>query len=137
MTWPSDRAAKSSTFQICIIGKDPFGATLDSMVSSESIGGKKIKVQRLTAVRQAQSCMMLFVSSSEKNHLPTILRVAHNYSLLTVSDVDSFAERGGDIGLVLQQKHVRFEVNCAAAEQQHLIVSSELLKVAVRVISNR
>jgi len=45
-----------------------------------------------------------------------------------------FAERGGIIGMVMQQDRVRFEVNRWAAEQSRLALSSELLKVATRVI---
>lgn len=134
VTWPSDRLAGAETFKICILGKDPFGVALDSIVSGESIGGKQIKVQRLAAVQQAQTCMILFLASSEENQLPAILAAARNFSLLTISDINHFAERGGDIGLIREQDRVRFEVNRTAAEEDHLALSSELLKIAVKVI---
>jgi hypothetical protein len=135
--WPTDRRATAETFQICILGKDPFGETLDAIVSGESIRGKRIEVKQLKGVQQADTCMILFVSSSEESRLPRILVAAGNFSVLTVSDVKQFAERGGDIGLVHQQNSIRFEVNRTAAEQCHLVVSSELLKVAVKVIRER
>lgn len=131
--WPPARAS-SEIFQICILGKDPFGATLDSTVSGENIGGKKIQVQRLTTVQQARSCMILFVSPSEESQLPAILVAAKTFSLLTVSNMNHFAEHGGAIGMVRERERVRFEVNRTAAEEEHLQLSSELLKVAVRVI---
>jgi YfiR/HmsC-like len=44
-----------------------------------------------------------------------------------------FTRRGGMIQLVLQDRHVRFEVNLAAAEHAGLTLSSQLLKLAVAV----
>ena len=54
--------------------------------------------------------------------------------VLTVSDVPEFCERGGIIGLVKKDDKVRFEVNRAAADRAQLVLSSELLKVATKVI---
>lgn len=134
VTWPADRLSNAETFQICILGRDPFGSALDSIVAGETIRGKKIALQRLTTIQQAQSCMILYVSPSEERQMPAILAAAQSFSILTVSDLEHFAEHGGTIGLVREQDRVRFEVNRAAAEQDHLILSSELLKVAVKII---
>jgi hypothetical protein len=134
VTWPPDRAVAGDPFEICIVGKDPFGKVLDATVMGERIGGRTIAIKRLSQVQQAGSCSILFVSSSEEARLATILDSAHRFNLLTVSDLKHFAERGGVIGLVVQQDRVRFEVNRAAAERCHIQLSSELLKVAVKVI---
>ena len=133
VSWPAGRTA-SGLFEICVLGRDPFGEILDRTVAGESIDGKNISVRRISAVQQATSCSILFVSPSEESHLGPILEFAEHYSLLTVSNIKRFAERGGDIGLVIQQDRVRFEVNRSAAERCHLVLSSELLKVAVKVI---
>ncbi len=134
VTFPSSRAANSDPFSICILGKDPFGEALDATVRGESINGKKITVQRLVNMQHAETCSILFVSSSEESHLPAIVAPAKTLSLLTVSDMKGFAERGGIIQLVRQQDRIRFEVNLAVAQESHLTLSSELLKVAVRVV---
>ncbi len=134
VTWPGSRPASPDHFDICVFGKDPFGEVLDATVSGESISGKAIKVLRLARLQEASACNILFISTSEESHLPAILQVAQNLSVLTVSDIGHFAERGGIIGLVPQQGRIRFEVNMKAAEHCHLQLSSELLKVAVKVI---
>jgi hypothetical protein len=134
VTFPSNRGKNTDSLSLCILGKDPFGEALDATVRGESINGKKITVQRLMNMQHAESCSILFVSSSEEGHLPAIVAPAKTLSLLTVSDMKGFAERGGIIQLVRQQDRIRFEVNLAAAQESHLALSSELLKVAVRVI---
>lgn len=118
---------------ICILGKDPFGPILDTTVEGESIDGRKLAVKRFARVQDAASCSILFISSSEESQLGSILVVAKRFRVLTVSDIPRFAERGGVIGFVLQQDKIRFEVNRSAAEQAHLTLSSELLKVASRL----
>jgi|SRR5579872_1615739 len=135
--WPSGRAAISGAFQICILGRDPFGAVLDSTVNGESVDGKTISVQRIHRVQDAAGCNILFISSSEESRLATILSEAGRMRLLTVSDIPHFAERGGVIGLVSQEDRIRFEVNRSTAEESHLLLSSELLKVAIHVIQRK
>jgi hypothetical protein len=134
--WQSDRTVSLGSFDICVLGKDPFGAVLDSTVAGESIDRKQITARRIAKVQDAGSCSILFVSSSEEGRLSSILTSVQSLSVLTVSDVPHFAERGGMIGFVQQEDRVRFEVNRSAAEQGHLVLSSELLKVAVKVLGN-
>lgn len=131
--WP-DRNASPDSLAICILGKDPFGAVLDSTVAGENIDGRKITVKRLSGLQEAAQCSVLFVSSSEESHLAAILPAAQRLRMLTVSDMRNFAQRGGAIGLLTEQGKIRFEVNRTAAEQSHLVLSSELLKVAIKVI---
>jgi YfiR/HmsC-like len=135
VTWPEGSPTKGAhTFGICVLGKDPFGATLDSTVAGESINGKKITVSRPARIQDASECNVLFISASEEGHLASILAVAQRFGALTVSDMPHFAERGGTVGFVTSQGRIRFEVNLRAAEQSHLTLGSELLKVASAVI---
>lgn len=134
VTWPADKVKSADTFEICVLGKDPFGPVLDETVQGEKINDKKIKILRTSRLQDAAACNILFVSSSEENHLPGIIVEAQRMHLLTVSDLPHFAERGGTIGLLNEEDRIRFEVNRTRADECHLSLSSELLKVAVKVI---
>jgi YfiR/HmsC-like len=46
---------------------------------------------------------------------------------VTIGESDSFTERGGMIGLIVDQGRVRFDINLAAITAAHLQVSSKLL----------
>jgi hypothetical protein len=135
VTWQTDRGATSDFLEICVLGKDSFGTVLDSTVAGEKIGGKKIVVRRPSRVEEANSCSILFISSSEQRRLGSILFACQRFDVLTVSDMPHFAEQGGMIEFVTQDGKIRFEVNLGAAQQSHLALSSELLKVASRVIA--
>ncbi|MFZ0562150.1 MAG: YfiR family protein [Terriglobales bacterium] len=134
VTWPATPAPSADSREICVLGKDPFGSVLDSTVAGESIDGKKIEVRRLAKAQDAAHCSILFVSESEASRLDAILPSLRRFGALTVSDIPHFAEHGGMIEFVMQQNKIRFAVNRAAAQQSHLVLSSELLKVAIRVI---
>jgi hypothetical protein len=132
--WEDERSSRSGSREICVLGKDPFGGVLDSTVAGESIDGKKITVSRPANLQDTSQCSILFVSSSEVNRLGPIFAAAQRSQVLTVSNIPHFAERGGIIEFVIQQGRIRFTVNRRAAEESHMILSSELLKVAVKVI---
>lgn len=134
--WPV-LANSVDSLQICVLGKNSFGTVLDATVKGEAISGKPVTTRNIPSMHEADGCHILFVSSSEEPHLSTVLAGAKRLPVLTVSDIPRFAERGGMIGLVNQEDRIRFEVNVAPIEDAGLAVSSELLKVALRVIRKR
>lgn len=130
---PNGAAAKGDSFSICVLGQDPFGSTLDSTLAGETLEGKPLKVKRISTPRDAGECRILFISSTEENHLREILAALDESCTLTVSDMPAFSRRGGMIQFVLEDNKVRFEINLAKAETAKLTLSSELLKVATAV----
>jgi hypothetical protein len=134
--WPVP-ADSVDSLQICVLGKNSFGTVLDATVKGEAISGKPVTTRNIPSMREADGCHILFVSMSEEARLSTVLAGAKRLPALTVSDIPRFAERGGMIGLVNQADRIRFEVNVAPIEDSGLTVSSELLKVALRVIRKR
>jgi transcriptional regulator of aromatic amino acid metabolism len=118
---------------ICVLGQDHFGGALDKVVSGERINSLPVTVKHVNAVEQAASCQILFIDRSEQRRLDSLLS-ALNLGVLTVSDMPGFLNHGGMIEFQLINDRVRFEVNLSAAEKSGLSLSSDLLKVAVRVM---
>ena len=73
---------------------------------------------------------MLFISRSEKERIPALLNQLKGSSVLTVSEINGFAERGGMINLTVANKSVKVEINQGAVEQAELQISAKLLKLA-------
>jgi YfiR/HmsC-like len=134
VTWQASQVP--GPLEICVLGKDPFGTVLEATVAGESIDGRKITVKRLSKVQAGPECRILYVSTSEQSRLRTILAAAQHFGMLTVSDIPHFAAQGGIIEFVTQEDRIRFEVNLGAAEQSHLVLSSQLLKVASKVLDD-
>lgn len=122
-----------SPFTFCVLGQDPFGRDLDAILAGETINGANTAAVRVSKPREAVRCRVLFISSSEDNQLKQILMELEGTSVLTVSDLPQFSQRGGMVQFVLDGKKVRFEVNLTPVEHAHLAMSSQLLKVAVNL----
>jgi hypothetical protein len=135
--WPAKVTADNNeAFTICVLGKDPFGASLDSTIAGEAIDGRSVLAKRIAKPQEALNCRVLFISSSEDAQLKEIFATLDKTSVLTVSDMSQFTRRGGMIQFVEDANKVRFEVNLTVAERAGLTLSSELLKVAVIVRRN-
>lgn len=125
--WP---AAAPEARVVAVIGEDPFGSVLDQTFESEASGGSAWEVQRLPSAEAAPRSRILFISRSEEGRLPLILDRVRDAPVLTVSDIPHFAERGGMIGLRLEQRKVRFDIAPDTAARAGLKLSSQLLKLA-------
>jgi len=133
VAWPPSPATATSSFNICVLGQDPFGSTLANILADETVAGKTVAARRIPTPQEAMTCRVLFISSSESGRLKEILTILRGASVLTVSDLPEFTRHGGMVQFLLADDRVRFEVNLAAAERARLTLSSELLKVATSV----
>jgi hypothetical protein len=133
--WPSEAVSvQAGSFQLCVLGKDPFGPALHKTISGETIEGKYVVAKQVLSPQGAADCREVFISSSEDGQLDAILSALDADRTLTVSDLPDFTERGGMIEFVSQSNRIRFQVNLAAARRAGLTLSSQLLKVATKVI---
>jgi len=129
--WPPQAfESDQAPFVIGVIGRDPFGATLDDIVRGERAKGRPLVVRRFHAVQMIRGCHILFVSRSEHYRLHDILRHARGHAVLTVSDLDNFTSTGGMVGFRTEQQRIVLQVNPAAASAAELVISSKLLRVA-------
>ncbi len=127
--WPQPTRAEEP-LSIGIVGANPFGATIHHLEES-SIGGRPVRVLFPENRDEIRACQVLFISRSESHRLPRWLADLEARPVLTVSDMDDFAARGGMIGLLLHNNRIRFEINLAAAQQAGLNISSKLLGLAI------
>lgn len=123
--WPASADPDpNAPFSICILGENPFGTALDQIVEGESINGHKLAVRRIGPA-EVKSCKVIYVGPNEKYSPKNTER-----GVLTVGEGDNFLRDGGVIAFVLDNRHVRFDVNRGAAARAGLTISSKLLSVA-------
>lgn len=115
---------------IGILGDDPFGAVLDETLRGERLGARPFEVRRYRQWRDIEGCEILFISRSEGDQIGEILTGLRNRPILTVSDADGFAPRGGMIQFVTDKGRIRLRINLDAAQAARLTISSKLLRVA-------
>jgi hypothetical protein len=134
--WPdSSFRDAQAPLVIGIVGDDPFGDSLPRIVAGQKAQGRSISIVKYRRGDDLRHTHVLFIGASERQHSAEILSGLQDASVLTVSDIDGFAEAGGVMQFVIQENRVHFIVNLDAATQSKLRVSSKLLVLA-RVINH-
>lgn len=132
ITWPEKA---SPTFNICIIGNDPFGDLL-SPLESKTVLDKPIRLYRFESAKQAKDCDIVYFDNTDQRAdlaIPGVLLIGSLKKALTVSSQPFFAESGGMIGFVLDDEKIKLHINLRALKQSGLNVSAKLLEVATLV----
>ena len=128
--WPPQAfAGKDAPLVLCIVGRDQFGEALDK-VDRRSVQSREFRVRRGVSANDMGGCNMVWVSYSEQRRLPQLLQAAGRLPVVTVSDIDDFADAGGTIGLIEVDRRIRFDINLAAAQRAGLRISSQVLRLA-------
>ena len=129
--WPTDRFAnESASIILCVIGMDPFGATLEDTVAGKAVKGRPIDIGRIDTVDELDACHLIFVGLSEPDRLRQIVAISHAANALTVGDIEDFIEYGGVIGLIKRANKIQFEINLISAKQARLKLDLRLLRLA-------
>ena len=131
--WPPDVVAGSDAFRICIVGDDPFGPHLDDAVQGKTMHDKPVEVVHPEDVDVIR-CHIAFFARSGGPALPRLLTALGGRGVLTIGETEEFTRAGGVIAMRVEESKVRFDINVDAAQRAGLHVSSQLLKLASRVI---
>jgi hypothetical protein len=129
--WPR-QVFKSSQDPIVIgiIGQDPFGNTLDTMIKERTIQSKKIIIKRYHRHEDVRYCHVLYMGLREKRYQVAILKHLEGIPVLTIGDFEDFTRLGGMIKFIVADNQVGFEINLEAVEKSNLEISAKLLKLA-------
>jgi YfiR/HmsC-like len=129
--WPPQAfRGPEAPFVIGILGNDPFGSELDTVVKGETVGQRHLLIERYRTVGELQNCNILYIGRSEIEHLPQILAAVRSHSILTVSDADEADQSGVMIRLLTQRNRIRMQIDVGAARRANLTISSKLLRPA-------
>ncbi len=116
-----------------VVGKDPFGTTLDKAIEGKTLHGRPLVIRRYPQVKDLKDCHILFVSNSEEKGLTEVFKKLAGQHVFTVSDMAGFSSSGGLARFYIDNGKVSFEINTDTAARQRLSISSQLLKLATLV----
>jgi YfiR/HmsC-like len=130
---PGSFDGPAAPLRMCVLGSDPAFLALQQVVEGKKLNGRELHVDRLSDSEPAKNCRLLFVGVSKATEITKILRDGVGPGVLTVGEMEGFAQAGGIINLVLRQNHIAFEINVSAANRAGLRISSKLLSLATIV----
>ncbi|WP_250654819.1 YfiR family protein [Alkalimarinus coralli] len=130
ITWPQEPT--TSDINICVYGDNPFGA------QTERLNTLKARNRALHIIypdkKDRPDCTVVFISPSEEKFAAELLKRINNHPILTVSDIESFTDKGGIIGFIKLGNVVKFDINLKKARASNIQISSKLLELANQVI---
>src|SRR5438132_11379739 len=80
--WPTLPA--TDAFNICILGDDPFGGTLDQLIKGKTAYNRKIQIRRLKDPLEARQCQIVFVRHEEEAKAAQLVEAIRGMQVLTV-----------------------------------------------------
>jgi hypothetical protein len=129
--WPPEAfSGPQAPLVIGILGTDPFGPALEEVVRGEKVNHRPLEVRRFSGAGEINNCHILFISRSQSGRLEEILASLQGRSILTVSDMEEFARRGGMVQFVTRDNKIHLQINLEALKAATLTVSSKLLRSA-------
>jgi hypothetical protein len=133
--WPDGKSInKQAKIDVCVIGDSGIikTAQIFSQASSSKLSMSLVSDQNIRNV--STHCHVLFISESEESRLPDILATIKGQPVLTISDGESFIDRGCMIGFANSDGKIKLEINRKATESAGIKIDSQLLEIALRVI---
>lgn len=127
--WPAS-AVPPDRITIGIIGGGPAAQAVESFCKGKLLDGKPIVTRRIRWDDDSRGLNIVFVSDVESKKVDRILESAAASGVLTVGDLDGFAERGGIINFFVTDGKVRFEINADTASRLGFKISAKLLGLA-------
>ncbi|MBF0406995.1 MAG: YfiR family protein [Candidatus Riflebacteria bacterium] len=135
--WPDSIFSSSEDpFIIAIAGKDPFGSYLKNLARKGKIKGHKIEIRFIEEGSSLPACHILFIARTDESQFMHLLALIDEKPILAVSDIESFADRGAHITFQVMRDRVRFSINQRSAIKHHLIITSQLLRLASNIIDD-
>ena len=128
-------AAPDAALVIGCLPDDPAAPILAAVMEGKAIEGRPLRLVMFKEGDDIRRCHLLFITRTLKVKGEEAIERLKNSPVLTVGEVDQFAQRGGMINFVRHERTFRFEINLKVAERAGLRISSKLGSMAT-IINN-
>ena len=130
--WPTSALSGRKNFELCVASPSPFGNALHSLAMSEPVMERPVALRLVSEASSISTCHVLFVPTrSGRRNL--LLDRARTLPILTVGEDAEFLDDGGLISFRVIDGRIRFDIHAGAARRAGLRLSSQLLRLAVKV----
>ncbi len=118
---------------IGILGRDPFGSTIDKIARSFHTNNRSVEIRRFNDIGSLHRVHILFIPSAEIGKMNDINSALSNYAVLLTSNAPGFLEQSGMINFIMVNKKIRFNISRTNSQKAGLEISSKLLRVAHKI----
>jgi hypothetical protein len=135
-SWPqSNEAVKKGQLRVCLYGDDPFDGYLYPL-EGRTAQQYDIVIVRVRAIGEISNCSLVYIHRSQEAELRQILQFLSGKHVMTVSDINKFAEKGGMVELSMQDRRIHLYINPGAASAAGIRIEDRMLKLSTLVPSH-
>lgn len=131
--WPTGRDGAAAPIRLCAASALPLDGQL-SLLNGRNVGSRVIDVRTSVSPSEWRQCDVLFLGEGDADRLATLQQRLANAPVLSLGDLPGFVEAGGMIGLRVEASRVRFDVNLSSAQLSGLMLNSQMIKLAGKVL---
>ncbi|MGH6934199.1 MAG: YfiR family protein [Dongiaceae bacterium] len=124
--WPRSAGRE---LDFCISGQDPFGDAA-ALIDGKPVNGRVLRVHTGVGANGVTGCDILFVGGSDPAEVNDLLATIGGTSVLTVSEMPDFLERGGMVRLKDVDNRLQFDVDLLAIRRAGLVLRTDALELA-------
>ena len=135
--WPADLLRDGTSIIVCVSGNDRVADALVQLTQNRTVEGHPLSIRRTGLDRPLYECHVVYGASLDGTTARDLVRALSDRPILTVSDRQDFAERGGVANFFVDGGRMRFAINPGAADRARLRISSRLLSLAKLVGDGR
>jgi hypothetical protein len=123
------------TITVGFLGDDPVAKEFNALVSGGTpltAKGRTIQMKRGSSAADLKGCQLIFIATSAKGDVKSVISAFQAAGAVTVSDIDQFTSKGGMIGFVTVEERIKVEIDGAAAKKAGVSINPQLLKIGKR-----
>jgi hypothetical protein len=133
--WPPDAISSGASIVTCVIDEGQVADAFRRLVRGRVVGTHKLETRVVRAGESLPDCHVLYVSGLDTKRSDALVASLQDSSVLTISDDEQFAERGGIANFFVRNDNMGFAVNIMALKRAKLQISAKVLALA-RIVDN-
>ncbi len=138
MTWEDPPESESdSPIRIGVVGQPAVAEALGALIPDQTFDGRPFELVRANRLEDALDCHIVYVGERESDAIETQREAMEASHALTIGEGPEFAQDGGIVRLFERENRLAFEINRAAARRTGVRFSSQLLRLASILESDR
>ena len=123
------RNNSSEKFVITVL-KNPFNDLFDTIYKSKKIHKKDVEIKYINNIDKLTDTNILYLPKVNSTELNKVLKKIKGKHILSISDMRSFAQKGGMIQISFASQRAKLKINLQSTDRENLQVKASLLKIS-------
>ncbi|MBS4060211.1 MAG: YfiR family protein [Bacteroidetes bacterium] len=132
LSWSSDDLGED--FEIVVLGESTLLEPLKYIGNTKKVTEKTINVVHVQGVSELKPCHILVVGEDFTKTLSELYANTLLKNAIIITYCNGCLQKGASINFVTESERLRFEINKTTLDSKSIKASSQLLKLAIKVI---